>query len=60
MHALKLAPRTHYLLSPQSRSAFCRRTALLAIRSLHAELCLYPKPGLVSPVDSEPAGARGC
>jgi triphosphoribosyl-dephospho-CoA synthase len=24
----------------------------MAIRSLHAELCLYPKPGLVSPVDN--------
>lgn len=26
--------------------------ACLAVRSLHAELCLYPKPGLVSLVDS--------
>src|SRR5690606_38142006 len=26
--------------------------ALLAIRSLHAELVLYPKPGLVSPWDN--------
>ena len=26
--------------------------ALLAVRSLHAELTLYPKPGLVSPVDN--------
>ncbi|TFW16924.1 triphosphoribosyl-dephospho-CoA synthase, partial [Duganella callida] len=32
--------------------AFAREVARLAVRSLHAELCLYPKPGLVSPVDS--------
>lgn len=31
---------------------FSREVARLAVRSLHAELCLYPKPGLVSPVDS--------
>lgn len=31
---------------------FAREVARLAVRSLHAELCLYPKPGLVSPVDS--------
>ncbi|WP_343729712.1 triphosphoribosyl-dephospho-CoA synthase [Duganella sp.] len=35
-----------------ARSAFAREVARLAVRSLHAELCLYPKPGLVSPVDS--------
>lgn len=34
------------------RQAFAREVARLAVRSLHAELCLYPKPGLVSPVDS--------
>ncbi len=27
-------------------------TAILAIRSLHAEIVLFPKPGLVSPVDN--------
>nr|WP_315250209.1 triphosphoribosyl-dephospho-CoA synthase MdcB [uncultured Duganella sp.] len=32
--------------------AFAREVARLAVRALHAELCLYPKPGLVSPVDS--------
>lgn len=32
--------------------AFAREVARLAVRSLHAELCLYPKPGLVSPVDN--------
>lgn len=31
---------------------FAREVARLAVRSLHAELCLYPKPGLVSPVDN--------
>ncbi|MNR83537.1 2-(5''-triphosphoribosyl)-3'-dephosphocoenzyme-A synthase [compost metagenome] len=30
----------------------CLHTAMCAIRSLHAELVLYPKPGLVSPVDN--------
>ncbi|MYM22371.1 triphosphoribosyl-dephospho-CoA synthase MdcB [Duganella sp. FT135W] len=35
-----------------ARRAFAREVARLAVRSLHAELCLYPKPGLVSPVDS--------
>ncbi|MRW85955.1 triphosphoribosyl-dephospho-CoA synthase MdcB [Pseudoduganella sp. FT26W] len=34
------------------KQAFAREVARLAVRSLHAELCLYPKPGLVSPVDS--------
>lgn len=32
--------------------AFCARTARLAVRSLYAELTLYPKPGLVSFVDN--------
>ena len=32
--------------------AFCTRTARHAVASLHAELALYPKPGLVSLVDS--------
>ncbi|RZT09907.1 triphosphoribosyl-dephospho-CoA synthase [Duganella sp. CF402] len=35
-----------------ARRAFARQVTRLAVRSLHAELCLYPKPGLVSPVDS--------
>jgi len=35
-----------------ARRAFAREVARLAVRALHAELCLYPKPGLVSPVDS--------
>ncbi len=30
----------------------CLATANCAIRSLHAELILYPKPGLVSPIDN--------
>ena len=32
--------------------AFCHRLARLAVRSLYAELALYPKPGLVSLVDN--------
>jgi triphosphoribosyl-dephospho-CoA synthase len=32
--------------------ARCQTTAIFAIRSLHAELMLYPKPGLVSPWDN--------
>jgi triphosphoribosyl-dephospho-CoA synthase len=32
--------------------AFCLEIGRLAVRSLHDELTLYPKPGLVSPVDS--------
>jgi len=32
--------------------AFCRVLARLAVRSLHHELVLYPKPGLVSRVDN--------
>ena len=31
---------------------FCAETARLAIACLHTELTLYPKPGLVSPVDN--------
>ncbi len=31
---------------------FAATTARWALRSLHAELCLFPKPGLVSKVDS--------
>ncbi len=31
---------------------FCRQLARLALRSLHQELVLYPKPGLVSLVDN--------
>jgi triphosphoribosyl-dephospho-CoA synthase len=32
--------------------AFCRHIARAAVRSLYAELALYPKPGLVSLVDN--------
>ncbi len=32
--------------------AFCLAVARLALRSLYRELQLYPKPGLVSPIDS--------
>lgn len=52
-----LAESVHHLPRPESASAqgvssFCRQTARIAIKSLHAELTLYPKPGLVSPVDN--------
>lgn len=39
------------LLRTQER-AFCLAVARHAVRSLYAELVLYPKPGLVSPVDN--------
>lgn len=35
-----------------SLRTLCLRTAIFAIQSLHAELVLYPKPGLVSPIDN--------
>ncbi|MEW7850257.1 triphosphoribosyl-dephospho-CoA synthase MdcB [Massilia aurea] len=35
-----------------SERAFCQRIARLAVRSLYAELVLYPKPGLVSKIDN--------
>lgn len=34
------------------RRTFAGDVARMAVGSLHAELCLYPKPGLVSPVDT--------
>lgn len=34
------------------KRAACLRIGKLAVRSLHMELTLYPKPGLVSPIDS--------
>lgn len=48
--APRVTPAPH--LSHAERTAFAHEVARLAVRSLHAELCLYPKPGLVSPVDS--------
>lgn len=38
--------------TPRADSAFCTQLARFAVRSLHAELCLYPKPGLVSLIDN--------
>lgn len=38
--------------SPQQEQAFCGAIGHLAVRSLYAELTLYPKPGLVSLVDN--------
>ena len=37
---------------PGNERRFCARIARLAVRSLYAELSLYPKPGLVSLVDN--------
>jgi triphosphoribosyl-dephospho-CoA synthase len=45
----RAAPRR---LSTSAQRRFCREVARLAVGSLYTELCLYPKPGLVSPVDS--------
>lgn len=39
-------------LSPVRAREFCAHIGRLAVRSLYAELSLYPKPGLVSPVDN--------
>lgn len=36
----------------RAQRRFCRTLARLAVRSLHQELVLYPKPGLVSRVDN--------
>jgi triphosphoribosyl-dephospho-CoA synthase len=38
--------------SPNAHRRFALSVARLAVNSLHAELCLYPKPGLVSPMDA--------
>lgn len=38
--------------APQPHQPFCVHLGRLAVRSLYAELVLYPKPGLVSLVDS--------
>ena len=35
-------------MQPMQPALTARQIAVLAVRSLHAELCLYPKPGLVS------------
>jgi triphosphoribosyl-dephospho-CoA synthase len=37
---------------PRALRRFCRETARIAVGCLHTELMLYPKPGLVSPVDN--------
>ncbi|MBC7503291.1 MAG: triphosphoribosyl-dephospho-CoA synthase MdcB [Herminiimonas sp.] len=44
--------RTSVRMPAQGQRALCRRVALLAVRSLHVELALYPKPGLVSRIDN--------
>lgn len=50
---LKLPPPLLPIAStPRQRSAFCVTAARLAVRSLYIELALYPKPGLVSLVDT--------
>ncbi|MQQ99686.1 triphosphoribosyl-dephospho-CoA synthase MdcB [Glaciimonas soli] len=38
--------------SIRNQRVFCLAVARLAVRSLYRELQLYPKPGLVSPIDS--------
>lgn len=50
-----LVPAPHYTQKrrrARDHLAFCRTLARLALRGLHQELVLYPKPGLVSPVDN--------
>lgn len=46
------ATQTHGKTSEHTLRAACLHTAIVAIRSLHAEIVLFPKPGLVSPVDN--------
>lgn len=36
----------------RQQRAYCHQLAVMAVRSLHQELVLYPKPGLVSLVDN--------
>jgi triphosphoribosyl-dephospho-CoA synthase len=38
--------------TPRKDNAFCAKIGRLAVRSLYAELTLYPKPGLVSLIDN--------
>lgn len=52
--AMRLPVAMHYTerrRRQRRQQAFCRELARMALRSLHQELTLYPKPGLVSPVD---------
>ncbi len=55
MPAMRLASVPHYTERRRRRRslrAFCGMLARAAVRSLHQELTLYPKPGLVSLVDN--------
>jgi triphosphoribosyl-dephospho-CoA synthase len=47
-----LAPQPCALPDPRQERRFCNATARLSVRCLYTELVLYPKPGLVSPVDN--------
>jgi triphosphoribosyl-dephospho-CoA synthase len=49
---VRLAPSARALPAPRELRHFCSETARIAIGCLHQELVLYPKPGLVSPVDN--------
>jgi len=46
------APVARALTDPRALRYFCSETARIAVGSLHTELVLYPKPGLVSLVDN--------
>lgn len=53
--AMRLPVAMHYTerrRRQRRQQAFCRELARMALRSLHQELTLYPKPGLVSLVDN--------
>jgi len=52
MAELNTVARAPALTPAPSDQTFCQRIARLAVVSLHAELALYPKPGLVSLVDN--------
>jgi triphosphoribosyl-dephospho-CoA synthase len=47
-----LAPAARTPPDPRVLRRFCAETARIAVGCLHTELVLYPKPGLVSPVDN--------
>jgi len=52
VHELIALQTVAHVPAASNERAFCERIARLAVRSLYAELVLYPKPGLVSLVDN--------
>ena len=52
IHITPVSSRLQKMMRPAPERAFFQQVARLAVRSLYAELALYPKPGLVSLVDN--------